>query len=78
MRYAIVTETYPPEINGVALTVARWIDGLQRRGHLVQLIRAHQDANDERELDNSLDTLRLPGFKIPGYPQYAGHSCRRL
>ena len=22
MRYAIVTETYPPEVNGVALTVA--------------------------------------------------------
>ncbi|MBL8252759.1 MAG: glycosyltransferase family 1 protein, partial [Candidatus Competibacter sp.] len=72
MRVSVVTETYPPEINGVALTVARWIDGLQRRGHLVQLIRAHQDANDERELDNSLDTLRLPGFKIPGYPQLQG------
>ncbi|MBS1222904.1 MAG: hypothetical protein H6R23_2524, partial [Proteobacteria bacterium] len=25
LRLGIVTETYPPEINGVALTLARWV-----------------------------------------------------
>ena len=29
MRVAIVTETYPPEINGVALTVAGLARGLK-------------------------------------------------
>jgi hypothetical protein len=33
MRVAIVTETYPPEINGVALTVAGLAHGLRRTGH---------------------------------------------
>ncbi|WP_167702289.1 glycosyltransferase family 1 protein, partial [Xanthomonas axonopodis] len=33
MRYAIVTETYPPEVNGVALTVHSLETGLRARGH---------------------------------------------
>ena len=31
MRYAIVTETYPPEVNGVALTVQAFEAGLRGR-----------------------------------------------
>ena len=42
MRYAIVTETYPPEINGVALTVQSLEEGLRDRGHDVDLIRPRQ------------------------------------
>lgn len=35
MHYALVTETWPPEVNGVALTVQSLQRGLQRRGHRV-------------------------------------------
>lgn len=35
MRYAIVTETYPPEVNGVALTVQGLELGLRAAGHQV-------------------------------------------
>ena len=35
----VVTETYPPEINGVALTLARLLDGLQARGYALSLVR---------------------------------------
>ena len=42
MRYAFVTETYPPEINGVALTVQGLEHGLLERGHDVTLIRPRQ------------------------------------
>ncbi len=43
MRYAIVTETYPPEINGVALTVQGLEQGLRARGHELMLVRPRQD-----------------------------------
>ena len=33
MRYALVTETWPPEVNGVALTVQGLARGLASRGH---------------------------------------------
>ena len=42
LRIACVTETYPPEVNGVAGTVARIVTGLQGRNHTVQLIRLRQ------------------------------------
>ena len=34
---AIVTETYPPEVNGVAMTIARLTEGMRRNGH-VQIV----------------------------------------
>ena len=72
LRIGIVTETYPPEINGVALTIARWVEGLRRRGHVVQLVRVRQGNGDAPEPVDFLETLCLPGFRIPGYPQLQG------
>ena len=46
MRYAIVTETYPPEVNGVALTVRELERGLRGRGHDVELVRPRQHRQD--------------------------------
>lgn len=65
MRYAIVTETYPPEINGVALTVANLASGLRGRGHAVQVVRPRQAAGD---LHDAGDALLLPGLPLPTYP----------
>jgi glycosyltransferase involved in cell wall biosynthesis len=42
MRLALVTETFPPEINGVARTLGRWADTFRERGHEVHIIRPRQ------------------------------------
>src|SRR5690606_34846497 len=42
LRLAVVTETWPPELNGVALTLARLVGGLRQRGHHVELVRPRQ------------------------------------
>ena len=42
LRIAVVTETYPPEVNGVAVTAARFVEGLRARGHQIQLVRPRQ------------------------------------
>ena len=39
LRIAIVTETWPPEINGVALSLLQLCKGLQKQGHKILLIR---------------------------------------
>lgn len=65
MRYAIVTETYPPEINGVALTVQGLERGLRARGHEVALVRPRQDA--DREGGQAHETL-VAGLPLPRYP----------
>jgi len=64
MRYSIVTETYPPEINGVALTVQAKELGLRLRGHEVELIRPRQSRGQHGEAHE----LLVPGLPIPGYP----------
>ena len=65
MRYAIVTETYPPEVNGVALTVQGLEQGLRNSGHEIDLIRPRQ-ANEA--LDSAPGTLLVPGAALPRYP----------
>jgi glycosyltransferase involved in cell wall biosynthesis len=63
----IVTETYPPEINGVALTLARLVDGLRTRGHEVSIVRPRHNtvAGADREPDAGATLVR--GLPIPGY-----------
>jgi glycosyltransferase involved in cell wall biosynthesis len=61
LRVAVVTETYPPEVNGVAKTAARFIEGLRGRGHEVQVVRPRQSAADPGG-----DVL-MQGVSIPCY-----------
>lgn len=42
LKIAIVTETWPPEINGVALSLLQLCKGLQALGHKILLIRPQQ------------------------------------
>ncbi len=42
MRIAYISETYPPELNGVALSVERVVQHLRARGHEVDLLRPAQ------------------------------------
>jgi glycosyltransferase involved in cell wall biosynthesis len=69
LHVSVVTETYPPDINGVALTVARWVEGLRRRNCRVDLVRVRQSANDVLDIAPASEALCVPGFRIPGYPQ---------
>ncbi|MNM51669.1 GDP-mannose-dependent alpha-mannosyltransferase [compost metagenome] len=67
MRYAIVTETYPPEVNGVALTVQSLEQGLRRRGHEVDLVRPRQaqdNAAAHEVLVRSAALPRYPGLRF--------------
>jgi glycosyltransferase involved in cell wall biosynthesis len=66
MRVAIVTETYPPEVNGVALTVAGLAHGLRATGHEVQLIRPRQPHVDAAAAPAS--EVLVAGLRLPRYP----------
>ncbi|MEL4892542.1 glycosyltransferase family 1 protein [Xanthomonas protegens] len=63
MRYAIVTETYPPEVNGVALTVQGLELGLRARGHTVDVVRPRQPGDAD-----PADLRLVRGAALPRYP----------
>lgn len=67
MNIALVTETFPPEINGVAMTLSHLVEGLARRGHRVTVVRPRQNPRDLPRADGLYDELLCPGFPIPGY-----------
>ncbi|CAN4279865.1 glycosyltransferase family 1 protein [Pseudoxanthomonas sp. LjRoot125] len=77
MRFAIVTETYPPEVNGVALTVQGLETGLRQRGHAVSLVRPKQATDTAIAAD---DTLLVRGASLPRYPglKFGLPATRRL
>lgn len=81
MRVGIVTETYSPEINGVALTVAGLAHGLARAGHAVQLVRPRQDCDGTTAaIEEGIDTTLVRGVRLPRYPglQFGLPAGRRL
>jgi glycosyltransferase involved in cell wall biosynthesis len=69
LRVAMVTETYPPEVNGVARTVSLMVEGLRARGHAVQLARPRQHRNDRRAQEGDFEELLRPGIPVPRYTQ---------
>lgn len=68
LRIAVVTETYPPEVNGVALTIACFVRGLVARQHDVQLIRPRQAATAGADASTGLSEVLMRGLPIPRYP----------
>lgn len=62
----LVSETFPPEINGVANTLGRLSDGLRQRGHHVEIVRPRQAG--EAPVDNDQQLLLCRGWALPGYP----------
>lgn len=72
LHITLITETFPPEINGVANTLGRLSEGLRQRGHRVELVRPRQNG-DEMPGDENL--LLCRGWPLPGYPGLQwGHS----
>ncbi|HEY9194190.1 MAG TPA: glycosyltransferase family 1 protein [Methyloversatilis sp.] len=67
LRIAVVTETWPPEINGVAMSLKRMVDGLLARGHRIQLIRPRQHTGDTPRRDGQLREVLSQGVPIPKY-----------
>jgi glycosyltransferase involved in cell wall biosynthesis len=66
MRIGIVTETYAPDVNGVALTVQFLARGLVRRGHTVDLVRPiHPDT--PATADAGMEVLAVEGAAVPRY-----------
>jgi glycosyltransferase involved in cell wall biosynthesis len=67
LRIACVTETWPPEVNGVALTIARLVQGLRARHHAVQVVRPRQAGDvGSTSADGHADVL-VRGVPIPRY-----------
>ena len=83
MRIAVVTETYPPEVNGVSLTVQGLVNGMAEVGHEMLLIRPFQPGVSTLPPPRPIHELLVRGAALPKYPGLrfgfpAGRALRRL
>ena len=84
LRIAFVTETYPPEVNGVAMTLAELVRRLHARQHQISLIRPRQghervgekphqphqvDQTSPRDGGLLIEEFLVHGVQIPRYSQ---------
>lgn len=71
MRVAIVTESFPPDVNGVAHCAQQTARHLHRRGHHPLVIAPAGPGEGPADPDASrpYPVLRIPSLPLPGYPQ---------
>jgi glycosyltransferase involved in cell wall biosynthesis len=62
LRLLLATETYPPEVNGVARTLGRWVEAFAARGHAVSIIHP-------RRPGESASPERVYGLSLSFYPE---------
>ncbi len=67
LRVALITETYPPEINGVANTLQRYEQGLLEAGHRVQIVRPCQHKDDRARPEGARAEHLVTGIPLPMY-----------
>ncbi len=67
MKICLVTETFPPEINGVAMTLEKLALGLSHLGHEVSVIRPRQKAEPPPRPE--FREIPVAGIPVPGYSE---------
>jgi glycosyltransferase involved in cell wall biosynthesis len=66
MNFMIVTDTFPPDINGVARTLQMLARGLARRGHCVNVLTTTDESAAENRAEH-VAVKRTWSLPLPGY-----------
>jgi phosphatidylinositol alpha 1,6-mannosyltransferase len=69
MRIAIITESFPPDVNGVAHCVVRVAEHLARKGHH-PLVIAPESGRPAADGQFPFPVERVPSVPLPGYPTF--------
>jgi phosphatidylinositol alpha 1,6-mannosyltransferase len=79
MRIALVTESFLPDVNGVANSVVRVADHLVSRGHHPLIVAPQPPAKAEPVPSLPYPVVRLPSLPMPGYARFRlGMPTRQL
>ncbi|QIF04715.1 glycosyltransferase family 1 protein [Roseimicrobium sp. ORNL1] len=66
MKFMLVSDTFPPDINGVARTLQTLSRGLAKRGHEVHVITTSEGARDENK-KYGVKVQAVGAMPLPGY-----------
>lgn len=82
MRIDLVTDTYEPDVNGVAMTLGRLVKGLRTRGHLVHVMRASHRSGEVVPGETAMPSLALPIYQevkigLPSADRFRGRWIKK-
>ncbi|HSI63449.1 MAG TPA: glycosyltransferase family 1 protein [Candidatus Saccharimonadia bacterium] len=66
MKFMLVSDTFPPDINGVARTLQTLSRGLAKRGHEIHVITTSEGARDENK-GYGIKVEAVGAMPLPGY-----------
>ncbi|MEU3618740.1 glycosyltransferase family 1 protein [Streptomyces sp. NPDC006872] len=69
MRVVIVTESFPPDVNGVAHCAFQTARHLVDRGHAPVVVAPATAAGTGPDAEAPCPVIRIPSLPLPGYPQ---------
>lgn len=69
MRVVIVTESFPPDVNGVAHCALQTARHLVDRGHHPLVVAPAPAPGTGPDADAPCEVIRVPSLPLPGYPQ---------
>ncbi|MEW2398322.1 glycosyltransferase family 1 protein [Streptomyces sp. NPDC046862] len=69
MRVVIVTESFPPDVNGVAHCALQTARHLAARGHAPLVVAPATATGDAADAQAPCPVVRVPSLPLPGYPQ---------
>ncbi len=67
MIITIVTETYWPDVNGVAMTLRRLVTGLATSGHYIQLVCPGHRERSVTDIPDNVYYQPVKGLPVPAY-----------
>tara|TARA_R110002072_G_scaffold2252_2_gene18562 strand:- start:21420 stop:22655 length:1236 start_codon:yes stop_codon:yes gene_type:complete len=67
MQICVVSDTYWPDINGVAMSIHRWFSGLEAIGHQVQLVTTPHPDRTGMHIGYTSAYQTIRALPVPGY-----------
>lgn len=79
-RVAMVSETYDPDINGVANTLKYVVEGISEKAKYLQIVIPKSDKYSKSHVDGKRHIITVQGFPIPKYSdlQFGAPSVLKL
>ena len=67
MNIVLVTETFPPEINGVSMSLHRVVENLSALGHTIEVVCPRRDDRVHLSDSGMFGVQMVPGLPLPRY-----------
>lgn len=67
MRIGLFTDTYPPQINGVSVSVKMLKEALEKQGHTVYVVTANNESAFKYNYDEKNRILKVPAIEVGIY-----------